>query len=106
MKLSERITRYVVSSPLIDAGTVNDLLGYISNVEALESQIEAMKWISVKDRLPVKRERVLIEKDGHIGHARRYSETEFSIVASNNIISIQDIAYWMPLPEPPKESEE
>ncbi len=59
------------------------------------------KWINVMDRLPVTRERVLIAKRGNIGHARRISNTEFSIVASNNIVSIKDISHWMPIPKPP-----
>ena len=67
-------------------------------------------WISVKDRLPPKDKYVLAAApSGYIGIDWRYTEAKHNpdykgwVNCANDRItdSGEDVAYWMPLPEPP-----
>lgn len=58
------------------------------------------EWISVKDRLPMKNDRVLVYrpemKESDVGAG----SVQFGWNCSRKKT---DITHWMPLPEPPKE---
>lgn len=74
-------------------------------IQELQTELDKYKWVSVKDRMPKKGERVLL-----------YSKnTDFEIGTSyDNYIVLDDgcpmslsyligiNAHWMPLPEPPE----
>lgn len=62
------------------------------------------EWISVKDELPPRKEKVLVcDKDGSLGIDWQAETSRF--VGRWFIHSNKSISHWMPLPEPPKESE-
>jgi hypothetical protein len=63
---------------------------------ALGELYEKTKWISVKDRLPEKYVGVLVYNG---------SIHEDFICSSGYFYDTLDVTHWMPLPEPPKESE-
>ena len=66
------------------------------------------EWVSVKDRLPKIGEEVLVFSGKSI------DVYAFNVMCGENIWEderwrwcyVEDIDYWMPLPEPPKEVEE
>jgi hypothetical protein len=66
-----------------------------------------MKWISIEERLPQEKERVLVlEKEEHgdpffISIANR-DEDEFWL-DDGPALELDKITHWMPLPEPPNE---
>ena len=69
-------------------------------IEALEKQIEALKWISVKDRLPENYETVLFfnsNKFYAIGHIDK-----FLWIDNTTHAEILGVTHWVPLPEPPE----
>lgn len=65
-----------------------------------------MKWISVKDRLLGKDCVVLVAAGRHVTIADWYQADGWSLRREDRAIGItsDSIAYWMPLPEPPKDS--
>ncbi len=59
-----------------------------------------MEWISVKERFPFRRERVLVSsKDGYFMEILfYYGENQWEDCEK---IYIEDITHWMPLPKSP-----
>lgn len=55
-------------------------------------------WISVKDRLPMKRKQVLVYS---ITHGVRSDFIDWS----GRWYTVKNVTHWMPLPEPPKEEQ-
>ena len=64
-------------------------------------------WISVKDRLPEKGERVLIlSRYGHISDAELHEHGGGLMVFDPlGYVVGEHVKYWMPLQEPPKEGD-
>lgn len=67
-----------------------------------------MNWISVKDRLPDDDGEVLAVSFGEVlianyfnGWFRYIEDEDGNLIPTDDI----DVSYWMPLPEPPKETE-
>lgn len=72
---------------------------------------EPNKWISVNDRLPEKNGMYLIfspytNKEGGIVYCNRFLTKGNPIFPANSFESLSKVTHWMPLPEPPKESED
>ena len=67
-------------------------------IEELQSQLP--RWIPVSDRLPENDKTVLVWN-------RRNSREYFDVYDHGRwiILEWEDITHWMPLPEPPKDSE-
>ncbi len=68
-----------------------------------------MKWISVKDRFPAEGKYVLVW-DGNLNldnvpfyEIASYRSFNNGSVFVSGPYSLQNIKFWMPLPEPPKE---
>lgn len=60
-------------------------------------------WISVKDRLPEKYERVIVVNScGYVSDGCLYNGNNF-VLRGTFGDTINFITHWMPLPEPPKE---
>jgi hypothetical protein len=55
------------------------------------------EWISVKDRLPIQTQGVLVWAHGY---ASDY--IEISVFQDNEFL-IDNVTHWMPLPDPPKD---
>lgn len=76
-----------------------DALAYIQQLEA-----QAPRWISVKERLPEKKQRVMVYTV-----QGTYRIGVFSFVGDKGAVwfkcdkSCITVTHWMPLPEPPKE---
>lgn len=67
--------------------------------------LTASKWISVKERLPEVDEDVLAYLgEGKIEVCRLTLDRFWE--ASDVLYDLDDVTYWMPLPEPPKEEGE
>lgn len=74
------------------------------------------KWISVKDKLPRHNQLVLIAFDAGktsvkgekviMGYMGRDADEWFEIYTPFNACHWNTVTHWMPLPEPPKESED
>ena len=64
-----------------------------------------MEWISVKDKLPDDSSWVLVYADGAMNCMGYYKGkwVDWIQAQASNII-INDITYWMPLPERPKDN--
>lgn len=62
-----------------------------------------MDWISVKDRLPCKRECVLTINGPHACcEISLYIDGGFHFVDDCRFVEVHGVTHWMPLPEPPK----
>lgn len=62
-----------------------------------------MKWISIKDRFPEEKDSVHLITDGK---RVAYSEWTYWPPYSWNLPhGMEKVTHWMPLPEPPKQSE-
>lgn len=57
-------------------------------------------WISVKDRLPEEKQAVLIIADGESECGLYYT---VSLILNNDWFCKDDVLYWQPLPELPKD---
>ena len=84
----------------------------VSNSQTIEGCTQNGGWISVKDRLPNDNKPVLAVVDGQVTKCT-YSEpfikgiiTGWSTCEADRIKWLHDkqIAYWRPLPKPPKET--
>ena len=71
-----------------------------------------MEWIKCSERLPKHEQNVIIyDKNGDIWYDvmfTNYEEDEqpsFYFEPTDNIIMLDEVTYWMPLLEPPKEAE-
>ena len=58
------------------------------------------EWISVKDRLPERNDRILAYTPLKPGYTELYNVTRGFMA---QLGKRSDITHWMPLPEPPKE---
>lgn len=67
--------------------------------ERLKNQAET-KWISVKERLPIEYERVLIYNKDEFG-VRIFSGYFYEGDAKDDSLDICKATHWQPLPEPP-----
>lgn len=78
---------------------IADTLAYIQYLEAVQP-----KWISVKDRLPMEGQLVLVYLGGYTGSLMELcSLDEFGgWVTDMRIAEDAPITHWMPLPEPPE----
>ena len=85
---------------LFDA--VWDALDYIQELEP-----KALKWVSVKDRLPEHvRGNYLILLSGEIYAAKwEYDEWNEKYAFRINCQIVPNVTHWMKVPEPPKEEE-
>lgn len=82
--------------------TRNKIKSLYARVEALEA---AKSWISVKDRLPKDRQEVLVLSNIEEYDIVIFDEHAKKWWGNEGWYSHEMIAYWMPLPEPPKEEE-
>lgn len=65
-------------------------------ISAMEEYASQPRWISVKDKLPVKWCRVIV--------CRKGGKIQFEVWnGSGWAYNQNDIQYWMPMPEPPKQ---
>lgn len=88
---------------------------YEAEIEVRDKEIEWLKlcvntlprpqnWISVKDRFPEDYEDVLTCSDHGNIHIFNYSHTQkYPFNINPRLSNYYPVAYWMPLPEPPKD---
>jgi hypothetical protein len=61
------------------------------------------KWISVKDRLPDERTRVLVYGEFGVSMAFLYGDNKHWYIAdTEDWDEVREVSHWMPLPEPPE----
>lgn len=103
---NDLISRSAIINALDKAGTLTDYGKYIiENAPIIEAREQ---WISVEDRLP--------EESGYyltLLTMERYMVLHFSkkhrkfncydTLELSDLIPIEEVTHWMPLPEPPKE---
>lgn len=61
-----------------------------------------MKWISVKDKLPNKKQEVICFDGKEVFSGVEYSE-KYGFTWIDLGYTPNDITHWMPLPDPPKQ---
>lgn len=61
-------------------------------------------WISIKDRLPVEDESVLIYTFTGARYVATRFDNRFFVGATASFVK-EDVTHWMPLPEPPKDGD-
>ena len=64
-----------------------------------------MKWISVKDRLPEKDGRYLVCYANLSDVVEAIYNSSFGFIHKCTANTFQTATHWMPLPEPPKDSQ-
>ena len=75
----------------------------MSDIERSKETSTNNGWISVEDRLPENRQRVLIARknDGEI-YIGKYSIFNHFVVSFKYWLDVMDVSHWQPLPEPPE----
>ena len=89
---------------LYEDDSPHDRQAYTLAVKALEAQ----KWIPVTERLPEKDEKVLVRCDNDYIGVWSYTDDMGNPVWEDSYGYYQDfvdVTHWIPLPEPPKESD-
>ena len=89
----------------------NETLTIQRNAWYLTAKAMKEKWISVDERLPDKDGMYLIfspytNKEGGIVYCNRFLTKGSVIFPERSFESLSKVTHWMPLPVPPKESEE
>ncbi len=90
--------------------------GYERGVEVLHMTYKAAapQWISVKDRLPELRQKVLVWYDNgyEVAFLQKFEPPKLQYPQFNNVEMFEwcfgdfedfDVTHWMPLPKPPEE---
>ena len=77
----------------------------IANGVTLDNQVSSRKWIPVSERLPEKRETVLVcdVRENYMNAWEYLGRDEW--LYDSSIWETKEITHWMPLPEPPKGEE-
>ena len=70
--------------------------------EAYEAEVTKQNWIPVTERLPDQGESVLVYRRGD-NRVQPKMRIDVCPYLGDGIFCLIDVAYWMPLPEPPKE---
>jgi hypothetical protein len=82
------------------------VVGDIDCINKNKLEVRQMKWISVKDKLPVSLEDVLFTDGGGVYKGYRLvssiSEVDWDYWYSVTENRIKGVTHWMPLPELPK----
>ena len=101
-KLIAQLKRYTWNMDADDAGyatAIHDLLQDIDSQDTVQPTVNP--WISVKERLPEKRVRVLCKCRAGIYEVLRWTGNSWHHDYRHNYMS-GFVTHWMPLPEPPK----
>lgn len=82
----------------------------IDKQPTIEAEPVKQEWISVKDRLPERDQKVLVydagdETEIHVYHLREDLDGLYWDDESGWAVDFENVTHWMPLPEPPKEGE-
>jgi len=77
-------------------------------IDKILKVVSSGKWISVKERMPKEEDEIIIVTNGNIKELVWYSEDEEELMKpwrynkdDHPILRINDVKYWMPLPEIP-----
>ena len=87
-----------------------DVAEYVAKMPTIEAEPVKQEWISVKDRLPERDQKVLVydagdETEIHVYHLREDLDGLYWDDESGWAVDFENVTHWMPLPEPPKEGE-
>ncbi len=93
------------SNPLIYYHDGEELIKNAPTLDVAPAIDVGPKWISVKDKLPERYKRVLVAfKNGMVTISMRTFEQYTGVFGFLFESNYGPATYWMPLPEPPKES--
>lgn len=93
------------SNPLIYYHEGEELIKNAPTLNVVPATDADSKWISVKDKLPERYKRVLVAfKSGMVTISMRTFEQYTGVFGFLFESNYGMATYWMPLPEPPKES--
>ena len=93
------------SNPLIYYHDGEELIKNAPTLDVVLAADVGPKWISVKDKLPERYKRVLVAfKNGMVTISMRTFEQYTGVFDFLFESNYGPATYWMPLPEPPKES--
>ena len=93
------------SNPLIYYHDGEELIKNAPTLNVVLAADAGLKWISVKDKLPERYKRVLVAfKNGMVTISMRTFEQYTGVFGFLFESNYGPATYWMPLPEPPKES--
>lgn len=74
----------------------------IEELPAVDAAPVVQRWISVKDRLPVNLETVIVACKGGVSFAW-FNGAYWTKGAATKRRPIKTVTHWMPMPEPPKD---
>lgn len=83
------------------ASAMQDASDFLKELNELQSRIP--RWISVEERLPEEKRRVVVTWHGRVFDAVYLWNGSFETHDGILILAGRDVTHWMPLPEPPKE---
>lgn len=80
--------------------SLKDVFDFLDKFPA--EDVQAVKWISVEDKLPEDRHWVLVFDTGYATPKKAKYKEEGFFVFDGSCENSVEITHWMPLPEPPK----
>ena len=95
-ELAKNVALEAINTILVDGKTISEWI----------EQLKAVRWISVKDRLPEPDTKVLVYGRNEYGVyciTCHYSAHRKWLYHNRTTADGKTITHWMPLPEPPKE---
>ena len=75
----------------------------IKKIDKVYEEYAQTQWVSVKDRLPMKDQRILLYGKGDRQLTSIFKDGSFLYYTDESLEECNYVTHWQPLPEPPKQ---